>query len=93
MHFAMSHLMVQVTVVLTMLPAALFFRWATHPWLQDAVASQPLALQFVEIVLVADFTQYWVHRAFHRVPWLWRLARGPPLVARRSTGWPDRACT
>jgi sterol desaturase/sphingolipid hydroxylase (fatty acid hydroxylase superfamily) len=73
MHFAMSHLMVQVTVVLTMLPAALFFRWATHPWLQDAVASQPLALQFVEIVLVADFTQYWVHRAFHRVPWLWRL--------------------
>ena len=73
MHFAMSHLMVQVTVVLTMLPAALFFRWATQPWLQDAVAAQPLPLQLVEIVLVADFTQYWVHRAFHRVPWLWRL--------------------
>ena len=27
----------------------------------------------MEIVLVADFTQYWVHRAFHHVPWLWRL--------------------
>src|SRR5262249_20777393 len=26
-----------------------------------------------EIILVADVTQYWVHRAFHRVPWLWRL--------------------
>jgi len=62
-----------VTVVLTMLPAALLFRWATQPWLQDAVAAQPLALQFLEVVLVADFTQYWVHRAFHRVPWLWRL--------------------
>ena len=73
MHFAMSHLMVQVTVVLTMLPAALFFRWATQPWLQDAVAAQPLLVQLVEILLVADFTQYWVHRAFHRVPWLWRL--------------------
>jgi sterol desaturase/sphingolipid hydroxylase (fatty acid hydroxylase superfamily) len=73
MHFAMSHLLVQVTVVLTMLPAALLFRWATHPGLQDAVAAQPPALQFLEIVLVADFTQYWVHRAFHRVPWLWRL--------------------
>jgi lathosterol oxidase len=73
MHFAMSHLLVQVTVVLTMLPAALFFRWATHPWLQDTVASQPLWLQFLEIVLVADLTQYWVHRAFHRVPWLWRV--------------------
>jgi sterol desaturase/sphingolipid hydroxylase (fatty acid hydroxylase superfamily) len=73
MHFAMSHLLVQVTVVLTMLPAAVFFRWATHPSLQERVASQPLALQFVEIVLVADLTQYWVHRAFHQVPWLWRL--------------------
>jgi lathosterol oxidase len=72
-HFAMSHLLVQVTVVLTMLPAALLFRWATRPWLQDTVASQPLALQFAEIVLVADLAQYWVHRAFHHVPWLWRL--------------------
>lgn len=25
------------------------------------------------MVLVADFTQYWVHRTFHTVPWLWRF--------------------
>jgi lathosterol oxidase len=72
-HFAMSHLMVQLTVVLTMLPAALLFRWATRPWLQDLVAAQPLALQLVEIVVVADLTQYAVHRTFHEVPWLWRF--------------------
>jgi lathosterol oxidase len=72
-HFAMSHLMVQLTVVLTMLPAALFFRWATQPWLQSLVASQPFVLQFVEIVLVTDLTQYAVHRTFHEVPWLWRF--------------------
>ena len=73
MHFAASHLLVQITVALTMLPAAIFFRWATRPWLQDLVAGQPLALQLVEIVLVADTAQYAVHRAFHRVPWLWRV--------------------
>ena len=73
MHFAMSHLLVQVTVVLTMLPAAVFFRWAARPWLQDSVAAQPLPLQFVEIVLVADLAEYVVHRAFHRVPFLWRF--------------------
>jgi len=73
MHFAVSHLAVQVTVALTLLPAALFFRWATSPWLQDAVAAQPLALQVVQIVLVADLSEYAVHRAFHRVPWLWRF--------------------
>ena len=73
MHFAMSHLLVQVTVVLTMLPAAVFFRWAARPWLQDLVAAQPLPLQFVEIVIVADLAEYVVHRAFHRVPLLWRF--------------------
>jgi lathosterol oxidase len=72
-YFAVSHLLVQVTVVLTMLPAALLFHWAARPWLQGLVASQPLALQFVEIVLVADLAEYVVHRAFHRVPWLWRF--------------------
>jgi lathosterol oxidase len=72
-HFAMSHLLVQVTVVLTMLPAALFFRWAVSPRFQDLVASQPLVLQFVEILFVADLAEYVVHRLFHRIPWLWRF--------------------
>jgi lathosterol oxidase len=72
-HFAASHLLVQLTVALTLMPAALFFRWAVSPWLQDRIAAQPLALQLVEIVVVADLAQYAVHRAFHAVPWLWRF--------------------
>jgi sterol desaturase/sphingolipid hydroxylase (fatty acid hydroxylase superfamily) len=72
-HFAVSHLLVQVTVLLTLAPAALFFAWAVRPGLQQAVQSQPLILQLVEIVVVADLAEYVVHRAFHRVPWLWRF--------------------
>ncbi|HEY4581070.1 MAG TPA: sterol desaturase family protein [Candidatus Acidoferrales bacterium] len=72
-HFFISHLLVQVTVLLTMLPAAVFFRWAVHPAMQAGVAAQPLWLQFLEIVFVADFTEYWVHRAFHVLPWLWKF--------------------
>jgi len=72
-HFAVSHLLVQVTVLLTLMPAALFFRWAVHPAAQAAVASQPVLLQFVEIVIVADLAEYAVHRLFHAVPWLWRF--------------------
>ena len=45
-HFGVSHLLVQVTVLLTMAPAALFFRWATAPEIQDAVARLPFVLQF-----------------------------------------------
>jgi sterol desaturase/sphingolipid hydroxylase (fatty acid hydroxylase superfamily) len=72
-HFAMSHLLVQVTVLLTLAPAAVLFGWAARPELQRAVQALPLAVQLVAIVVVADLGQYAVHRAFHRVPWLWRF--------------------
>ncbi|HTO11133.1 MAG TPA: sterol desaturase family protein [Candidatus Binatia bacterium] len=74
-YFAVSHLMVQVTVLLTMAPATLLFAWAARPALQAAIAGQPLVVQFVEIVLVADLAEYAVHRLFHRVPFLWRFHR------------------
>jgi sterol desaturase/sphingolipid hydroxylase (fatty acid hydroxylase superfamily) len=72
-HFFVSHLLVQVSVFLTLLPSKVFFAWAVSERLHRAVASQPYLLQFVEIILVADLAEYWVHRAFHRVPWLWRF--------------------
>jgi lathosterol oxidase len=69
----MSHLPVQLTVFLTMAPAAIFFRWAVAPELQAAVAAQPYRLQLVEVLAVADLAQYTVHRLFHTGPWLWRF--------------------
>ena len=59
--------------VLTLVPAAIFFRWAVSPTLQAAVAAQPAWLQFIEILVIADLTQYTTHRLFHGVPWLWRF--------------------
>ena len=38
-----------------------------------AVASQPLWLQFIEILLIADLGFYLAHRTFHMVPALWRI--------------------
>lgn len=72
-HFAVSHLLVQVTVLLTMLPAAIFFDWVVSDRLQAAVAAQPLALQFVEAMFVTDLFAYIAHRLFHVVPFLWRF--------------------
>lgn len=73
LHFAVSHVLVQVTVFLTLVPAAVLFHWAVDARLQAAVAAQPLLVQFVVIVVVADLAQYAIHRLFHRVPWLWRF--------------------
>jgi lathosterol oxidase len=72
-HFFVSHVLVQVTVLLTLAPAMLLFRWAVAPEFQAAVRAQPLALQFAEALFLADLFQYGIHRLFHAVPWLWRF--------------------
>ena len=41
--------------------------------LRAAVQAQPLWLQLVEVLLIADLIFYLVHRLFHAVPALWRI--------------------
>jgi sterol desaturase/sphingolipid hydroxylase (fatty acid hydroxylase superfamily) len=72
-HFFTSHVLVQATVLLTMLPAAVFFGWSVREGFQARVAAQPLGLQFVEALFLADLFAYFSHRLFHRVPLLWRF--------------------
>lgn len=38
-------------------------------------AVRPLGLQVLVALLLLDFTRYWVHRADHRVPFLWQFHR------------------
>jgi sterol desaturase/sphingolipid hydroxylase (fatty acid hydroxylase superfamily) len=72
-YFFMSNLLVGFTTLLTMKPAMILFSWAVSASFQHAVQSQPVLLQFFEVVLIADLFQYWVHRAFHTFPALWRF--------------------
>jgi sterol desaturase/sphingolipid hydroxylase (fatty acid hydroxylase superfamily) len=74
-YFFLSALLVQVTTLLMMKPAMTLFTWAVSGNVQKLVSSQPLVIQFIEILVLTDFVQYWVHRAFHRVPMLWRFHR------------------
>lgn len=41
--------------------------------LRAAIASQPLWLQLIEVLLLADLGFYLTHRAFHSFPTLWRF--------------------
>jgi lathosterol oxidase len=66
-YFFFNSLLIEVLTLLTLRPAAIFFDWARV----DAIAALPLVVQVPLLLLVADFTQYWVHRAFHAVPLLW----------------------
>ena len=72
-YFFFSAVLVQLTTILTLKPAMIFFSWAVNAKIQTWVGSLPFILQFMGILLVADLTQYWVHRLFHSVPVLWRF--------------------
>jgi sterol desaturase/sphingolipid hydroxylase (fatty acid hydroxylase superfamily) len=74
LYFLISSLFVQVLAFLSMAPALAILHhtgWAGD--LRGLVARQPVVLQFVEIMFLTDLVQYWVHRTFHRVPFLWKF--------------------
>jgi lathosterol oxidase len=73
MYFFLNSLLVQALTLLTLSPAMVFFDWARVPRVVALVGSAPLVLQVAGAILLADFTQYWIHRAFHFVPALWRI--------------------
>jgi sterol desaturase/sphingolipid hydroxylase (fatty acid hydroxylase superfamily) len=72
-HFFVSHAGVQLLSFAALLPAQVLFSWAVQLDFQRTVASQPLWVQFVEMIAAVDLATYWIHRAFHQVPWLWRF--------------------
>jgi lathosterol oxidase len=73
LHFLMSHLLVQVLSFLILLPAVTVSRFLEPAGPPAIVRTLPLAVQLLLAILVADLAQYAVHRAFHRVPLLWRF--------------------
>lgn len=70
-HFFVSHVGVQLLSFAALIPAQVLFAWAVKLDFQQAVAAQPLWLQFIELIITVDFATYWIHRAFHQVRWLW----------------------
>jgi sterol desaturase/sphingolipid hydroxylase (fatty acid hydroxylase superfamily) len=72
-HFFVSHAGVQLIAFATMIPVQVLFAWAVKLDFQASVAAQPLWLQFWEILFLVDLVSYWVHRAFHGVPALWKF--------------------
>jgi len=72
-YFFVNTLLIQFTSLATVTPAMALFDWARHPDLTTWTSSWPLPVQVMGVLLVADLTQYWIHRAFHEMPWLWRI--------------------
>jgi lathosterol oxidase len=72
-YFFVNHVGVQLLTFLSLWPATALASLPALAGVAGAVSSQPLWLQVIALMLLADLVQYWVHRAFHRVPMLWRF--------------------
>ncbi len=72
-YYFVSSMMVQVLTFLAMAPANAIN--AANAWesFRATVFGLPLVVQVVLIMFFTDLVQYWLHRAFHRVPALWRF--------------------
>ncbi len=70
-YFAVSHLGIQLLTFLSLLPASVLASRFTPDGPRAAVQSLPLVLQVLALMIVGDLAQYWVHRGFHKLRWLW----------------------
>lgn len=71
-HFAINHLLVGFTLLVTNFMINHVFGWANFSALQQWTHALPLWVAAPLVVLVADLAQYWTHRAYHQIPYLWR---------------------
>ncbi|KPL51066.1 sterol desaturase [Prosthecomicrobium hirschii] len=73
-YYLVSSLFVQVLTFLTLAPSKAVIA-VTGDWsaFRASVGALPWLVQVIAIMVLTDFAQYWVHRAFHRVPFLWRF--------------------
>src|SRR6188768_503501 len=72
-YFLVSSMLVQILTYLTFAPANSILALASLGALRAWVGALPFLVQFLAIMFLTDVVQYWVHRAFHRIPWLWNF--------------------
>ena len=72
-YFLSTHLPIQITSFLILLPATQLMTLLGVHSLVSSVGTLPWLVQFFLAILVADLAEYFIHRAFHKVPFLWRF--------------------
>lgn len=72
-YYFMSHMLVQFILIAITASTATISHFAAFPAVQGAIQSLPILSQFLLAVFFADLAQALLHRAYHKLPWLWRF--------------------
>ncbi len=91
-YYLVSSLLVQVLTYLTLAPSNYLNAQTDFGAVRGWVHGLPWIIQLAVIMVLTDLAQYWVHRAFHRIPF---HGTSTLSIIRRSpwTGSPVPACT
>ncbi|MDO6684825.1 MULTISPECIES: sterol desaturase family protein [unclassified Agarivorans] len=71
-YFSFNHLAISAILVFANYHIS-HFDWAVSNTFQESIRSIPTIVQFVVIVISADFVLYWEHRAYHEFKVLWPI--------------------
>jgi sterol desaturase/sphingolipid hydroxylase (fatty acid hydroxylase superfamily) len=72
-YYLVSSLFVQVLTYLTFARSNFINQHEDFGLVRAWARGLPFIVQLLTIMLLTDIAQYWLHRAFHRVPFLWRF--------------------
>ena len=72
-YFFVSHMCIQFILIFATTSSTFLIGWAISDDFQRLTQQMPIIVQFLLAVFLADLGQYWLHRLYHTVPWLWRL--------------------
>lgn len=71
-YYLISSMMVQIFTFLALAPSTLI-NAHSNSWdaFRSGVAALPWIVQFALVMFLSDLFQYWYHRLFHKIPFLW----------------------
>ena len=70
-YFLVSSMLVQIITFIALAPSTAINNAGTLGDVRDFIGGLPWLVQFGLAMLLTDVVQYWFHRLFHRVPFLW----------------------
>lgn len=72
-HFGVNHLLIGLALLIVNFCMHRLMAVVGQAPYQDTIASIAFVPQLFLCILVADLAEYWTHRAYHEVPFLWRF--------------------
>jgi sterol desaturase/sphingolipid hydroxylase (fatty acid hydroxylase superfamily) len=72
-YFISTHLPIQILSFLVLFPATQAAKFLAVPSISQFIDKMPWLMQLILAIVVADFAEWSIHWALHKVPFLWRF--------------------